>query len=333
MDRGDKSCIIKISQSDYLDLAAGMRFTKQESYLKPATICKARSWTSEYREVWVQGQPNDRILEFKEVFSEKVHTMPSKIRVFENPLVSLDTVKMQENHWDVSRSVSLITNPGARSMASKSTDTFTSISTCIEMKTSTEITKLPFKKLSQKYTKYNKKDILEMTELSTMSPVEKRKMSKASEMIVEHDTLKSSIATGGQNKRASVVFKMMEEGKEDVKGDEDDEFPPRPSHHCIRRISEFGACGPRPSIFSVFSQVASRSHRPSIFSRLSDFSLGSFSSNYSWNFRKMFVLIFVIFSFFIIVSFLLVLFWPKFEHHGDKSHTLRHIQHIKETQM
>ena len=241
--------------------------------------------------------------------------MPSKIRVFENPLVSLDTVGMLDNHQDVSRSVSLMTNP-TRNLASASTETFTSISTCIDIKTSTEFTKLPFKKLSHKYIK---KDVMELSELSTMSPVEKRKMSKATEMMSEQDSLKSNMAMAGTNKRTSVVFNLMEDGNSDVH--ENENFPPRLAHHIMRRISEFGARGHRPSIFSLFSQVASRSNRPSIFSRLSDFSVGSFSSNYSWNYRKIFLLVFLSFSFFIIVSFLLVVFWPTIERKEVSVHT------------
>ena len=235
--------------------------------------------------------------------------MPSKIRVFENPLVSLDTVGMLDNnHQDVSRSMSLMTNPTIN-LASTSTETFTS------------------NKLSPKYIKYNKKDIMELSELSPMSPVEKRKMSKATDMMLEQDSMKSNMAMAGTNKRTSVVFNLMEEGNSDVRENED--FPPRPAHHFMRRISEFGACGPRPSIFSVFSQVASRSNRPSIFSRLSDFSVGSFSSNYSWNYRKIFLLVFISFSFFITVSFLLLVFWPTFEQKKDSVHTLHHIRQIK----
>merc|ERR1712123_455317 len=111
-------------------------------------MSKAKSWTSEYREVCVRGSKKDQILEFQEVCTGKVQAMPSMIRVFDNPLVSLDTVGMLEEHQDVSRSVSLMTNPAARYVASASTETFTSISTCIEMKSGTEFSKLPFKKLS-----------------------------------------------------------------------------------------------------------------------------------------------------------------------------------------
>ena len=287
--------------NDYLDLASGMRFNQRGSYLEPARICKARSWTSEHREV----------------VTEQVYAMPSRIRIFDNMLVSLDTTTMVESRQDVSRSVSLTT--ATRSLASESTDTFTSISTCIE-KTSSEFTKLPFKKLSPKFKKYNKKEVLEITELSTMSPVEKRKISKASEFqkISDQDCQKSSKTAVGQGKRPSVVFNLMGEGKGENYGKEDDDFPPRPSYHVTRRISEFGARGPRPSIFSVFSQVASRSHRPSIFSRLSDFSIGSFTSNYSWNYRKVFGLVFASFSFFIIVTLLLVFIWPKLEYHEEE---------------
>ena len=150
-------------------------------------------------------------------------------------------------------------------------------------------------------------------------------------MMSEQDSLKSNMAMSGTNKRTSVVFNLMEEGNSDVHGN--DECPPRPAHHFMRRISEFGARGHRPSIFSIFSQVASRSHRPSIFSRLSDFSVGSFSSNYSWNYRKIFLLIFISFSFFIIVSFLLVVFWPTFERKEDSVNTLRHIRQIKSSSL
>ena len=316
MEVGDKSCRIQINPSDYLDLASG---TQRESSLEPTQICKAKSWSLEHREVGIGGQPSHLVMDFTEITYDQVCEMPSRIRIFDNPLVSLDTARMVENRQDVSRSVSLITNPAARSLASESTDTFTSISTCIE-KTSSEFTKLPFKKLSPKFKKYNKKEVLEITELSTMSPVEKRKISKASEFqkISEQDCPKSSKISVGQGKRPSVVFNLMGEGKGEVYGKEDDDFPPRPSYHVTRRISEFGARGPRPSIFSVFSQVASRSHRPSIFSRLSDFSIGSFTSNYSWNYRKVFGLVFASFSFFIIVTLLLVFIWPKLEYHEEE---------------
>jgi hypothetical protein len=183
-------------------------------------LYKAKSWTSEYSEVCVKGQPNSQVLDFKEVFSEKVEAMPSKIRVFENPLVSLDTVGMLDNnHQDVSRSMSLMTNP-TRNLASTSTETFTS------------------NKLSPKYIKYNKKDIMELSELSPMSPVEKRKMSKATDMMLEQYSMKSNMAMAGTNKRTSVVFNLMEEGNSDVRENED--FPPCPAHHFMRRISEFG---------------------------------------------------------------------------------------------
>ena len=295
MEGGDKSCRIQINPSDYLDLASGI---KQESSLEPVQICKAKSWSSEHREVCIGGQTSGLVMDFTEIISKQVYAMPSRIRIFNNPLVSLDTARMLENRQDVSRSVSLITNPAARILASESTDTFTSISTCIE-KTSS------FKKLSPKYTKYNKKEVLEINELSMKSPVEKRKMSKVSElqMISDQDTLKSNITAAGQGKRPSVVFNLMEEGKEKVFG----EFLPPSSYQQTRRISEFGARGPRPSIFSTFSMVASRRHRPSVFSRLSDFSIGSFNSNYSWNYKKIFVLFFASFSFFIIITLLLML--------------------------
>ena len=159
------------------------------------------------------------------------------------------------------------------------------------MKSNVEFSKQPFKKLSRKYTKFNKKDVLEITNRAEQSPVEKRKMSKASEIVSSEDTPKSSVLYAGTNKRNSVVFQLMEE-----------ECPPH---------SHVGARGARPSIFSIFSHVASRSHRPSIFSRLSDFSMVSLASYSTWNYKKIFLLLFGSFLIFFIFCVLLVAFLPQ----------------------
>ena len=69
---------------------------------------------------------------------------------------------------------------------------------------------------------------------------------------------------------------------------------------------------PRPSIFSVSSQglpLAGGSHRPSIFSRLSELSLDSFS-NFSWNYRKLVILALITAIVFIIYMVLILLFYP-----------------------
>ena len=66
---------------------------------------------------------------------------------------------------------------------------------------------------------------------------------------------------------------------------------------------------PRPSIFSVFSQLAGGSQRPSIFSRLSDLSFDSFT-NYHWNYRNIVLAALICFTVFILYIVLILLFFP-----------------------
>ena len=65
---------------------------------------------------------------------------------------------------------------------------------------------------------------------------------------------------------------------------------------------------PRPSIFSAFSQLAGGSHRPSIFSHLSDLSFQSFS-NYYLNYKNLVLFALLIFLVFIVYVFLILLFY------------------------
>ena len=65
---------------------------------------------------------------------------------------------------------------------------------------------------------------------------------------------------------------------------------------------------PRPSIFSAFSQLAGGSHRPSIFSRLSDLSFASIS--YYSNLRKLVLAALIIFILFIVYLVVIFLFYP-----------------------
>ena len=62
---------------------------------------------------------------------------------------------------------------------------------------------------------------------------------------------------------------------------------------------------------SAFSHLASRSQRPSVFSRLSDFSFTSINSLYEWNYWKISFLVFATCTFMVIVIFILCLIWEK----------------------
>ena len=64
----------------------------------------------------------------------------------------------------------------------------------------------------------------------------------------------------------------------------------------------------RPSVFSAFSQLAGGSHRPSIFSHLSDLSFQSFS-NYYLNYKNLVLFALLIFLVFIVYVFLILLFY------------------------
>ena len=287
---GDKnSCVLEIS--DYLDLAMNNKVGKEDSEDKQ--IPRVHSWTtSEINGVCAEGSRVHQVLEFKEVSSEKVQrSLSTRVRVFTNPLVSLDTAGTTEDHQDVYRTVSLMTNPAAQYLTSSSAETFTSISTCVGLKTNNENTKEPLSQLSRKYTKYNKKDVLELASRVEQSPVEKRKMSK----VCDSDTPKFSSVMN--SKRNSVVFQLFEDSQD------------CPSHSHV--ISH----GPRPSIFSVFSQIASRSHRPSIFSRLSDFSIVSLSQYYTWNYKKIGIFIMICILVFLMLCGLLLAYWPKLDPH------------------
>ena len=323
MAQDDKSCVAHINNSDYLDLAVGEHHIKTKAIERPLHVRKARSWTPEHREHLLKGKKSGQDLEDNKVTLAKVKSLPLRIRVFENPLVSLDSIGMMVNHQDVLRSFSLMTNPRTMNTTPASPGTGKGIRTIIEMKKSSEVTKVHFNTASHKYNKFNKKDIREITDPSTLSPV-RRKIAKATENVLEQEEGKSSPIIVATAKRPSVVFKLMEEGDLDVLSGEDSPGGPRNSF--VRRMSQFGARGPRPSIFSILSQVAGRAHRPSIFSRLSDFSVGSFTtSNYSWNYKKIFLFIFTSFSLFIVFSFLLVVFWPTIEDLKDTKSTFRHI--------
>ena len=240
-------------------------------------IPRVHSWTTlEFKGVCAEGS---RLLEFKEVSSGKVHRS-----------LSLDTAGTTDDHQEVN-SVSLMTNPAAQYLPSSSAETITSISTCVGLKTKKENIKEPFSQLSRKYTKYNKKNVLELTSRVKQSPVEKRKMSE----VCDSDAPK--LTSVMNSKRNSVVFQLFEDSQD------------CPSHsHVVAR-------GPRPSIFSLFSQIASRSHRPSIFSRLSDFSIVSLSQYYTWNYKKIGIFIMICILVFLMLCGLLLAYWPKLDPH------------------
>ena len=68
---------------------------------------------------------------------------------------------------------------------------------------------------------------------------------------------------------------------------------------------------PRPSIFSVFSQLAGGSQRPSIFSRFSDLSFDSFTNYHChWNYRNLVLAALICFTVFILYIVLILLYFP-----------------------
>ena len=150
----------------------------------------------------------------------------------------------------------------------------------------------------------NKQDLLEINKFSMISPVMKRKISKVStnQTIFNKDVLQSGETVSVQTKCPSVVFNLIEDAT-----DQNGRKKPHKANSFVEQNNEFVHSGPRPSIFSLFSQVASRSHRPSIFSRLSDFSTAS-SQLFDWNYGKIFYRFLSSCSFFIILTLILIFF-------------------------
>ena len=149
----------------------------------------------------------------------------------------------------------------------------------------------------------------------------KRKISKVStnQTIFNKDVLQSGETVPVKTKRPSVVFNLIEDGT-----DQNGKKKPQIANKFVEQNNEFVESGPRPSIFSLFSQVASRSHRPSIFSRLSDFSTAS-SQLFDWNYGKICYLFLTSCSFFIILTLILLIFWP--EQSENKMTPFRPIRH------
>ena len=291
------------SSMQYLDLATS-KHPHVEIITSTSAISKAKSWTSPYE--------HGSKAVFNEGLAENNQRLLSVPCIIENPL---DSYKL---HKEVSRSPLLGTYTASEVISPQSTDTFENISKCVEVGTVSEHSKVHYKKCSPKFKKNVMKDGYEHPDMSMMmSPVVKRKMSKANDVLVENESVKSNMG-----KRTSVVFNLIEEGK--ITTEVEDDIS-RIAQNNPRRNSQFAIGGHRPSIFSVFSQVAGRSHRPSIFSRLSDFSIGSLRINYSWNFSRIFMVMFLSCSFFILVTFLLIFFWPKFEFDVNSSKSFRHI--------
>ena len=206
-----KNCVVEIS--DYLDLAMNHKLGKKDSEDKE--IPRIHSWSltaSEYNGVRTEGSRVHQVLEFKEVSSKIVQkSLSTRTQVISNPLVSMDTAGMTEDHQDV------------------------------------------------------KEDVLELASRVGQSSVEKQKMLK----VCDSDTPKFSSVTNMNNKRNSVVFQLFEDSQD------------CPSHsHLVAR-------GPRPSIFSVFSQLSSRSYRSSIFSSV------SLSQYYTRNHKKIGIFIMI----------------------------------------
>ena len=285
--------IVERSSMHYLDLA-GTYGVQVEMAQSKITIGKAKSWTFTVNEA-----END----------QRLH---SAIQITENPL------DIDEIHKVASRSASLGTYKTNRLVTSESIETFESISTCVEIRTVSELSKVHFKKLSPKFKKNKKKEGFENPDISMiMSPVIKRKMSRAHEVLVENENIKPNMG-----KRASVVFNVRDEL---CNGDDMQDNTAKLEHHVTRRSSHLALHGHRPSIFSMFSQVAGRSHRPSIFSYLSDFSISSLGSHYAWNFRRIFLLVSFSITFLVIVTMILIYFWPRFEVDMNVSQSFRPI--------
>ena len=286
----------------YLDLA-----TNNVEVFKSLTVVnKSKSWTSSH-----EHEPK---FIFDGGHDENDRGELSFPHINENPFDSCNLYK------ESLRSASLSTYTVNKVDASGSTDTFESISTCAELRTASDLSKVHYKKFSPKFKKNGSKDNCEHQDMSMtmmMSPVVKRKMSKAHNVLLEQESIKPDM-----RKRTSVVFNLMEEGKVTTEVEENSS---RIALNNPRRISQNALGGHRPSIFSVFSQVAGRSHRPSIFSRLSDFSIGSLGIDSSWNFRRIFLVMFLSCSFFILATILLIFFWPKMEFDVNHSKSFRHI--------
>ena len=139
----------------------------------------------------------------------------------------------------------------------------------------------------------------------------------------KHNTKDNLVSTGSQtevnasSKRPSVQFSTTVFGLNGPEDDEervrmvpgeDDHLPELPSSS---KSSWNKGTSKRESIFSTFSQVASGSQRPSIFSRLSDqiSQLSNTSSLYTWNYSRIFLIFFfalvvlILFFYFIIFIF------------------------------
>ena len=137
----------------------------------------------------------------------------------------------------------------------------------------------------------------------------------------KQNTKDNLVSTGSQtevnasSKRPSVQFSTTVFGLNDPEDDEEHvRMVPGEDDHLPELLSSSKSSwnkgtSKRESIFSIFSQVASGSQRPSIFSRLSS-QTSNTSSLYTWNYSIIFLIIFfalvvLILGFYFIISIVL----------------------------
>ena len=142
----------------------------------------------------------------------------------------------------------------------------------------------------------------------------------------DHETRDNLVSTGSQtefnvsNKRPSVQFSASSFGLKEP-GDHEENIGKGPAEADFLSAlppSSFKSSWnkgipKRESIFSTFSQVAGRSQRPSIFSRLSDqlSQISNTSSFYGWNYSRVFLLLFCALTALILIIYFILFFVPQ----------------------